>query len=521
MLNVVKKYLDISNYYDQKESFEEAFLSHPNYPSLYAITDSLQYLSIENIAAKIPKEQFVELPDLFLSFFQGELVLVRKKDSSVVIEKEQGNSESYSFNEFLEKWNQIIVLIEPNSELNTHKINKTYSKWLLYLLPVISLSLLSIFLTSISSERLILLAITAIGLLVSILILQEKFGIKTELGSKLCTNSANTSCDSVINSSDSVLYKNVSFYDLPILFFGSNFFAVLLNYESASAVISTLSILAIPFLFYAVWLQKVKIKKWCFLCLSVSLIIIIQAGLLPFIDNVFLKISFLSIVSYSLAFAVVTTLWFLFKPLFKNNGELKVELNNLRRFKRNFKVFTSFLKDIEVLEGIQELDGVKFGNADSIIDIKLFLSPSCGHCHKAYSDAKKIYDKHPDKVSLEILFNVNIENHQNPYLSIVETILALHLTDKDLAISALNDWHIKKMTLEEWKVKWSFLTNNMLVTNQIQKQYEWCLVNNFNYTPVKIVNHKIFPNEYELSDLNYFINEYLDVRHNEDSLKIV
>lgn len=521
MLNVVKKYLDINYYYDQKELFEESFLSHPNYPSLYAITDSLNYLSIDNIAAKIPKEQFVELPDLFLSFFEGELVLVRKNNSSVVIEKEKGNSVPLSSNEFLEKWNQVIVLIGPNSKLNNYQIQKTYSKWLLYLLPVISFILLSVFLTSFSLERLIFLTTTAVGLAVSVLILQEKFGIKTELGSKLCNISTNTSCDSVITSSNSVIYKNISYYDLPILFFGINLFAILLDNESAGFVISFLSILAIPFLLYSIWLQKVKIKKWCFLCLLVLLIIVIQAGFFPFINTAFFQITLVSIVNYLLASAMVVTAWFSFKFLFENNGKLKAELNSHKRFKRNFKVFASFLKEIEVLEGLQGLKGIKFGSSDSIIKIKLFLSPSCGHCHKAFNDAKSIYEKYPDKISLDIVFNVNPENVENPYLPVVETILALNFTNKENAIDALNDWHIKKMGLNEWKEKWPIINNSMLVTGQIQKQYEWCVANNFNYTPVKIVNDMLFPNEYELSDLNYFINEYLDVKESSGNLKIV
>src|SRR5690242_2939997 len=112
MLNVVKKYLNSNKYYDQKELFEEAFLSHPNHPSLFAITDSLNHLAIENLAIKIPKEQFVELPASFLTIYKSEFVLLKKHESFISIENDKGRKQKLSSDEFLKDWNQIIVVIE-------------------------------------------------------------------------------------------------------------------------------------------------------------------------------------------------------------------------------------------------------------------------------------------------------------------------------------------------------------------------------------------------------------------------
>jgi uncharacterized membrane protein len=524
MLNLVKKYLEVNNYIDQKELFEEAFLSHPNYPSLFAITDSLSYLLIENLAVKIPKEQFVELPNSFMAIFKGDLVLVKKGASSILVENEQGKKLSLPFEEFLKDWNQVIVVIEPNSKSNNNQLNNTYSKWLLYLLPAILLILLSVFFNNFSFISLILFGTTILGLVLSVLILQEKFGIKTELGSKLCNIGNNVSCDSVIKSNTGIIFKGVTFHDLPILFFGVNFLAILLNHDSSSYIISTLSIVSIPFLFYSIWLQRMKIKKWCFLCLSVSFVIVIQGSVFFLVKKPFSEIELSSIISYSLASTLIITSWYFLKPLLENNEKIKVELNSHKRFKRNFKVFASFLKEIESNEVFESLSGIKLGASDANVKITLFLSPSCGHCHQAFSDAKKIYEKHSDKISLEIFFNVNPENLENEYLPVVETLLVLNSTDEEIALEALNDWHIKKMSLKNWKEKWPLLANNMLVNNQIKKQYEWCIANNFNYTPVKIVNNKLFPNEYELSDLNYFINEFSELKKDTEedvNLKIV
>jgi hypothetical protein len=79
-MHLVKKLLVQSKYSNTVENFEDLFSSHPNYPSLFAITDSLNILGIDNVAIKIPKEQFVELPEIFLTLYKSDLVLLREKN---------------------------------------------------------------------------------------------------------------------------------------------------------------------------------------------------------------------------------------------------------------------------------------------------------------------------------------------------------------------------------------------------------------------------------------------------------
>ncbi|WP_136667718.1 vitamin K epoxide reductase family protein [Flavobacterium sp. H122] len=524
MLNIIKKYLKLNKYYNQEELFEEAFLSHPNYPSLYAVTDSLNYVSIENLAVKIPKEQFSELPEIFTAVFKRELFLVTKEESSVLIEDDKGKKVKLSFDEFLSDWDQIILVVEPNAEENNIDLKNNYSKWFLYLLPVGLLVLLSVFSNNFSVSGFLTLGTTLIGLGLSVLILQEKYGIKTEVGSKLCNLGTETSCDSVIRSDKGEIIKGLSFYDLPILFFGINFLALLLSPETSGVIISILSLISIPFLFYSVWLQKNQIKKWCLLCLAVSSVILIQ-GFFFLIGKSFFGSDFVSgILNYLMSSVIIGSAWFLIRPLLEKEIKLKDELNTHKRFKRNFKVFRFMMKKIEVQEGFESLKGITYGDSNAVVKLTFFLSPSCGHCHKAFKDAVSLFEKNRDKIYLKILFNVNPENRDNKYLQIVETLLTLNSSDEEIAKEALNDWHGKNLGIEMWKEKWPSLTHDMIVNNQLQKQYEWCLVNNFNYTPVKIVNNELFPNEYELNDLQYFINEYSEeavMLQNEENLKIV
>jgi len=91
---------------------------------------------------------------------------------------------------------------------------------------------------------------------------------------------------------------------------------------------------------------------------------------------------------------------------------------------------------------------------------------------------------------------------------VAETLLALNEQDPQKAKEAIIDWHINRLDLENWKQKWSIESPHLLVNKQLQNQYYWCLKNEFNYTPVKLINGNLFPEGYEIIELKYFINNF-------------
>lgn len=98
-------------------------------------------------------------------------------------------------------------------------------------------------------------------------------------------------------------------------------------------------------------------------------------------------------------------------------------------------------------------------------------------------------------------------NLDNPYLLVYKTVLHLYNIQNNDCIKALEDWHIRNFSLNEWKDKW-FIDNEFTQENiQINKHFEWCLTNDLNYAPVKIFNRKILPDAYDIDELFYFFAE--------------
>jgi uncharacterized membrane protein len=508
MIKIVKKYLESTNFYNQNEAFEDFFFSHPNYPSLYAISDSLTLLSIENIAVKVPKEKLSELPESFLAFYNNDLVLVTKTNTVVIIETEKGDKKTMSNAEFIANWNGIILAIEPNTteSKGRNSFNFIGTK---YGLSIVSLIVLSMLFYGFDIQYFLLLITSLMGFIVSIFIIQEKLGVANETVSKICNWASNTSCYSVIKSSQSNINKWVSFVDLPLVFFTVNLLSLLL-FSGSSTLVGCVNLVSIPMILYSIWIQKFQLKKWCVLCLTISFIIIFQAIIFSINFNIDAIFEFSNLFFYLFSLIAVTSVWFFVKPILEDKIQTEKLNLGLKKFKRNYSIFNFLLKDILYLEGFNELEGIHFGNNNAEVKLTIFISPSCGHCHKAFQDSYELIKKYPERIFLNVLFNINPENKNNPYTFIVERLLDLNRAAPEKGKEAMLDWHIQQIGLQTWKEKWFIETIDLKVNHQILLQYNWCLKNELNYTPVKIVNSKLFPNEYEISELKYFLNDFSD-----------
>lgn len=518
MVTLLNTYLDKNGYGNQKELFEDLFLSHPNYPSLFAITDSLHALSIENIAIKVPKEQLSDLPESFLAVYNTTLVLVTKT-TFITVEMEGKKKQKLNFEEFLSGWNEIIIAIEPNSNPILKKHKKSTNNWL-FALPLLGLIGISAIHNTYTFTALFLLISSSIGLLLSVFIMQEKLGIKNDIISKFCNLNSNTSCDSVIRSKKSELNKWIGWSDLPLLFFSISTLTILWQ-PKLSSIISALSILTLPAIMYSIWVQKIELKKWCVLCLAVSAIIIFQSFFFVFENRSFVNDAYINLIPLFYSTIFITTIWFTIKPILKNKLTLEKQVNQLNRFKRNFNFFQFLSKNIEEYDDFEKLNGITFGNKNASTQISLILSPSCGHCHKAFEDAYKLIENYSEKIHLSVLFNINPTNEDNSYKIVAENLLALNEQNPQKAKEAIIDWHINRLDLKKWKKKWFVETPHLLVNKELQNQYYWCLKNELNYTPVTIINDSFFPDEYEISELKYFINDFQEEMEIEKSLKVV
>jgi hypothetical protein len=88
MEHIILSLLTNNSYLDiDRELLNLQLLSHPEYPSLKSITDTLDYFEIENLAAAVPKDALSQMPKSFLALVSSErgdeVVLVEKKSNGI------------------------------------------------------------------------------------------------------------------------------------------------------------------------------------------------------------------------------------------------------------------------------------------------------------------------------------------------------------------------------------------------------------------------------------------------------
>src|SRR5690606_26244190 len=415
-------------------------------------------MGIETITATVPKEQFQNLPDIFIASLviesTTEFVLVNKDQAKITYENQKGKITKITFDEFKNIWDGLVLAVEENElaveeneikEKPKSSVSEDKKIWFAVLLVLL---LFGGLLNQINSEVFLwnytaFLFLSIIGLLLGIFIIQESLGEVNPVVSKICNGSNKTvSCDSVVKSNESKLLFGISFSDLPIVFFFANLFLIVAK-PTFFEPIGFFCLLSVPVILYSVYLQQFKIKKWCILCLGVSFVLFLQAIIFLFSYD---EMAW-NIYEYLQYVITVIVAWFLWKTVEKvliSRNDLVSKNRTLFRFKRNFEIF-DFLSDKNtVTENIKQLKGITVNNKENPVKLRLFLSPGCGHCYTAYKKGLELAKNYPEKISLEILFNVNIQNTENPFIPVVESMYEIFLSENNTIINALDDWHIKK-----------------------------------------------------------------------------
>jgi len=503
MLNAVNQYLTSLNFNYKIDSFVNEYQSHPDYPSLLAISDGLTTVNLENIVATVPFMHLDQLPDRFvaqLQFDSTAFFQVSKKQDVYSYFNDKGKKVVFTKLEFEQAWTGLVLIIDSeNTERNAISLKDNYLLSLLLICGAIAIFVYHFTLTEILS-----IAANLIGLYFSIEILKTYFKDQNTSESKWCTAGKSFSCNSVINSKNYTFYKYVEFVDLPIIYFTTSFIALLLNIK-AIYVFGFGSVLAMPLLVYSIYIQKFQLKKWCLLCLCVAVIVVFNAAQFLVIYSIF-TIEIVPVIQVLLLTLIISSSWFYLKKNLQEKNAKSNELNTLLRFKRNGELFNKTAEPVGASAVFKQLEKIEIGNPLAKNTLTLFLSPSCAYCHIAYKNALELLEKSNDNIKIEICFNLNVNNVDNPFIVVVLAIMNLYHNNKNYK-AALDDWHLKNMALESWIKKWKSIDSFENESSIVNNQFEWCFNNDYNYAPVLIYNGRLLPKIYEIKELIYFIED--------------
>lgn len=501
---------------DQKE-FTFQLESHPEYPSLLAVSDTLSLFHVENAALHIHASEIDSLPNHFITKLKDT-----QEDSLTYVETPKTNhfytiyqnSKKITFTKeaFLKKWNGIVFLVEENTNLQK-KLSQFNFIHLLGIACFLSFLLLVKHYFPVSQQFLFLLFPIS-GFFLSIIALQHLFNIDHSFADAFCNGSKTQQCASVVTSKHWKILEKVNFSDLSIIFFS---FQILLFFISGFTnslntffeIQKILLLASIPVLILSVYYQKFIMKKWCTICLTISGILITELVFTTTFQQY--NIQKINIIDYNISIFIVlalSLLWYFIKGKLTTINHLQTSKIKAVRFKKNYKLFRNTL--ISNPTTVFPQTSLIFGNEDAKFTLDFVTNPYCGFCQTPYFMLKEILQRHEKDICVRFFFNFDLDKNDLERSQLLQHLVYIHQEfGNESFFTALEDWYETK-DLQSWLQIHSYTYNSKRINQTIKNHRAYFVNHKMTFTPLLMINKYRFPEMYSLTDLPYFIDELLD-----------
>ncbi len=513
--NYLFQYLEKESISIDKSEFLFQIQSHPDFPSLLAISDTLSFFNIKNSAIRVGFEDMNLLPKNFISLLAEientpHLNFIQKKEVTFLCLNDKKTTEITKL-QIEKRWLDIVLIVEKQEENN----NSIHKKEVSLVLPMICLVVYFILLFSFKATIILkcFIIFPLIGLLFSIATLKDLFGVKSELISSFCNISVSTSCDTIINSDKWKLFKFLNFSSLSIVFYSSQFFGLFLFMLTNSAYDffvfqKVMLICSLPIIGLSIYFQKMVEKKWCPICLVIISILLFELGYILLLIKVDFVFTLSSLLLFVFLFSTISLVWLLVKKTLLKQKELKEFQMKSNRFMRNYSVFKNCLLTTNKIDLADS--PIILGNKASDTEITIITSPFCGFCSDADEVLNKILNSYGEHLKVKVYFNIEMTTLSDDLKLFYRSFYTIYLEkDQNEFRKAMRYWYETK-DLKKWLSIYSTKSNSLKIDEVFFKQNEWCKINAINFTPAIFVNGYHYPKAFEKEQLEYFIADLLD-----------
>jgi len=515
-LNYLFQYLDKENINIDKEEFLFQNQSHPDYPSLLSIADTLSFFNINNGSIRVNFTDLQLLPNSFIALLKKE----KKKDNLYYIEKkgehyyilENNKNKEISLSDLEKNWKGVVLLVEK-SEIETSNKNKYKYPWVL---PILSLIIFIFTLIKLESSLVskLFFIFPIIGVLFSVAALKDLFGAKSELINNFCNLTASTSCSTIVNSDKWKFFSYINFSDLSIIFFSSQFFGLLMLLISGNSIdfFSIQFVLffgSMPIILLSLYFQKFVEKKWCPICLIIISLIILEFIFCILAFDISFSFTPMSLLFIAFVSLFISFAWFYLKKILSENKELKESQLQSNRFARNFEMFKNTL----ISKNKKELpfSPIVLGNKESKTEITIITSPFCSYCKEVHEIMERILNHNGNDLQIKIIIKADLNFIDEDRKLFLRSLMHIYFNESvENFITKINYWY-KTKNIKKWldynQVKDLSFSKIDSIYNS---QNTYCTNNGYNYTPAIFINGYEYPNHYERKNLEFFINDLID-----------
>lgn len=408
-----------------------------------------------------------------------------------------------SVEDFLSIWNGVIIAIDHNQgKLKNHFSFNIF--FAIGLTSIFSIYILKIFNVSWHVGNSTHLFLSLIGLVINILI-YIRINRNSSILNKLCTFSKKFNCDEVFNSQSAKIYKNITINDFALVFFISNI--ILLPYEDSRNFIYLFSILSTPITIITLYYQWRIIKKWCPICIGITIIIwIMSINIISFVNiKEILVFNFNNFINF-LFIITISSLWLLIKEYCLVKKEIYNYKLSALTFRRNQNLFLPFFYSQNKLNIEPQSYDIVFGSDIATNEILVITNPICHNCNNVYWAYKKTLSQRKNNIRIRMRFYIPLINKHNTQTYIALQLISLNKTLSEEKFLSVLDYFYSN-TIKEWIKVYGVIDLNSIDTKILVQQKEWCEQNYILTTPAIIINGRKFPDIYHPTDFVNFLDK--------------
>ncbi|WP_075558875.1 vitamin K epoxide reductase family protein [Parabacteroides timonensis] len=494
--------------------FNKLYEEHPHKYNLFGLSRILKDYGINNDGYRIEDKDILgDLKTPFVAQYNHQLVIVLKLTEADIYYSIDGEEVSTSIFEFKEKWSGVILLIsdyqkaiEPEYESN---VIKEYYFRLLKLIIILSIIIIPILL--IISNRwyndigmMNLFVLNSLGTYIGYLLILKQVRINSASADKICSIFKKSDCNNVLESKAAKLWGIIGWSEAGLSYFLSNLIMIFF-YPELLSYLALINVCVLPYSFWSIWYQKVKVKQWCALCIIVQILfycIFINDLIFRYI-RVYEFCLFnwgIVVFVYILPFCFISILL----PVIAKSHQvtyLKHAFNNL---KMTNDVFEGLLysKDRYTVEGVSQ---ICFGNSNAKNKITMVSNPHCEPCGIAHEKINNLLNYlGEDDLYIQFIFiNFDKEMVRNSG----KFLIAAYLNKGPIfAKDLFNRWFTsEKYEIKNTYAKYNFNFNTKEVLEEQQKHEEWSKQNKISLTPTVLYNGYILPDIYSIDDLRILL----------------
>jgi len=515
----------------------DSVLSHPYYPSLLSVSESLERWGLDTLALDLsasvntsPSEEISpsalsQLPCPFLahcplSGADPYFIITGTNEEGVICMDGRRRQRSLSYDEFSRIWDGKVLVMErkePNGEpgyLSMRRVERWNRLRIPLLLAVLLVPMIAAawqFVTTAgkaTEDKIYFLVLSIgniLGLATTMLLLGLEFGKGSASLHRWCSLSKKMSCAAVVHDRRARLSGGISWSELGFVYFaGSLIYGCLGEYYALSLAPLVLSgFLSVGYIAFSLLYQGLVIRKWCLFCLIVLVILLgewLAAMLTGQTENpgnnvkyLFARWTFMEYVLLLFAYIIPAVCWMLWKPYWLGAREAKVLRQELNRFKRNEVIFQSLLSQEKSVGDDPQHIGLTVGNAAAENSLLVVSSPFCAPCARTHQKVEHLLEVNP-RWKARIIFS-----------TVDEDVLAAKLIGYFIGVESVGGEAALRRALHEWYEDQVYkeVEKKDETDREIAAMRYWCIREDIRYTPTVYVNGRLLPELYDIEDLQY------------------